>query len=164
MKKIIYLVISLSVLIGINSCTGYKPIFSSTDLQLQIVDHSIKGNKKLGNKIYSQLYRVFKSDKNNPNNKTVSIIIEVSKDKNPTVKNSAGKTLEYKIVLKTNIILKDFLTNSEILNYNVSSSASYKVQDQYSETKKVENKIVDNLINKTYQDLLIKMSELALTK
>jgi hypothetical protein len=164
MKKIIYLIISLSLLTGINSCTGYEPIFSSTELQLEIIDHSIKGNKKLGNKIYSRLHRAFKSDKNNPNNKTASIIIEVSKDQDPTVKNSAGKILEYKIVLKTNIILKDFLTNSEILNYNVSSSSSYKVQDKYSETKKVEDQVMNNLINKIYQDLLIKISEIALTK
>ena len=84
----------------------------------------------------------------------------MSKDKKPTVKNSAGKILEYKIVIKTNMILKDFLTNKEILNYSLNSSSSYKVQDKYSETKKTENRIIDNLINKTYQDLLIKMSEI----
>ena len=160
MKKKIYFIISIFLLIIISSCSGYKPIFSSTDLKIEIVDHSIKGNKKLGNKIYSQLYRVFKSGENNSNTKNVSIILEVSKDKKPTVKNSAGKILEYKIVIKTNMILKDFLTNKEILNYSLNSSSSYKVQDKYSETKKTENRIIDNLINKTYQDLLIKMSEI----
>ena len=164
MKKIIYFIISLLLLININACTGYKPIFSSTNLQFEIVDHSIKGNKKLGNKIYSQIYRSFKSNKNDSNAKTIHITIETVKDKNPTVKNSAGKILQYKVAINTNIILKDFLTYHEILNYNVSASSSYKVQDKYSETIKLENKTIDDLVNKIYQDLLIKMSEIILTK
>ena len=164
MKKIIYFIISLLLLININACAGYKPIFSSTNLQFEIVDHSIKGNKKLGNKIYSQIYRSFKSNKNDSNAKTIHITIEIVKDKNPTVKNSAGKILEYKVAINTNIILKDFLTNHEILNYNISASSSYTVQDKYSETIKLENKTINDLINKIYQDLLIKMSETILTK
>jgi hypothetical protein len=38
------------------------------------------------------------------------------------------------------------------------------VQDQFSETEKSKNKITENLINKTYQDLLIKLSEALLSK
>ena len=164
MKRITYLAISFVLFIYINACTGYEPIFTSTNLQLEIADYSINGDKKLGNKIYSQLRSSFNSNKNNSNVKTLHIAIEVLKDKNPTVKNSAGKILEYKINIVTNIILKDFLTNDRILNYNFSSSSSYKVQDQYSETKKIEDKTIENLINNTYQDLLIKLSEVVSTQ
>ena len=160
MKRITYLAISFIIFIYINACAGYEPIFSSTNLQLEIVDYSIKGNKKLGNKIYSQLHRAFQSNKSNSDVKTVYTTIEVLKDKNPTVKDSAGKILEYKITIKTNIILIDFLTNEEILNYNTSLSSSYKVTDKYSETKKIEVKTIENLVNKIYQDLIIKMSEI----
>ena len=118
----------------------------------------------MGNKIYSQLHKAFKSNKSNPDAKTVHTTIEVLKGKNPTVKDSAGKILEYKITVKTNIILKDFLTNEEILNYNISLSSSYKVKDKYSETKKIEDKTIENLVNKIYQNLIIKISEIALTK
>ena len=159
MKKISFLFISLFFAITIASCSGYKPIFSS-NLEFKIVDYSIAGNKKLGNKIYSQLHRAIKSNKSNPNTKSVHTTIEVLKNKNPTVKDGAGKILEYKITIKTNIILKDFLTNEEILNYNTSLSSSYKVKDKYSETKIIENKTIENLVNKTYQDLIIKMLEI----
>ena len=159
MKKITYLTISFIMLIYINACTGYKPIFSSANLQLEIVDYEIKGDKKLGNKIYSQLHKLFKSNKNNSSVKTVYITVVASEDKNPTVKNSAGKILEYKIIIKTNIIIKDFVTNDQILNYNSSYSSSYKVQDQFIETKKLESKTTKNLVEKIYQDLLIKISE-----
>ena len=164
MKKITLLIISLLLLIYVNACTGYKPIYGTSNFKFKIVDHSIKGNKQLGNQIYSKLHRLFKPDKNKPNVKSVHITIETSKDTNATIKNSAGKILEYKVTINTNIILKDFLTNHEILNYNVSASSSYKVQDKYSETIKLENKTINDLINKIYQDLLIKMSETILTK
>jgi len=160
MKKIIYFAVSFVLLICVNSCTGYEPIFSSTKSQIEIVEHSIKGNKKLGNKIYSQLRKVFGSNKNDPSVKTVHAAIEVSKDKNATVKNSAGKILEYRITINADILLKDFSTNDVILNYNTSVSSSYKIQDKYSETKKIENKTTENLLNKIYQDVLIKMSSI----
>jgi hypothetical protein len=162
MKKIIYLLIPLILLIYINACSGYKPIFGSSNIsnvQFEIADYSIKGNKKLGNKIYSKLYSLSNLNKNNPEAQSIYVSIEVLKDKTATVKNNAGKILEYKISLNSNIIVKNFLTNEEILSQNFSSSSSYKVQDQYSETLKLENTITENLINKTYQDLLIKISE-----
>ena len=96
--------------------------------------------------------------------RSVHITIETIDNKNPTIKNSAGKILEYKVILSTNVILKDFLTSDEILNHNMILSSSYKVQDQYSDTKEIENRTIENLINKTHQDLLIKISEIALNE
>jgi len=162
MKKIIYLLIPLILLIYINACSGYKPIFGSSNIsniQFKIADYSIKGNKKLGNQIYSKLYNLSNLNKNNPEAQSIYISIEVLKDKTATVKSSAGKILEYKISLNSNVIVKNFLTNNEILSQNFSSSSSYKVQDQYFETVQLENTTTENLVNKTYQDLLIKISE-----
>ena len=62
------------------------------------------------------------------------------------------------------IIIKDFLTNDEILNQHFAHSSSYKVQDQHFETIQLENKTIKNLLNKTYQDLTIKLSEKISTK
>ena len=163
MKKITYLIISLIILNFINACAGYKPIYR-TNLQFEIADYSIKTNKKLGRKIYSKLYNLSESNKKNAETKSITIIIDTTKNKNATAKDSAGKVLEYRIVLSNNIIVKDYLTDDEILNQTFSYSSSYKVQDQYSETIKIENKSIENLLEKTYQNLLIKMSENILTK
>ena len=159
MKKITYLIISLILLIFINACSGYKPIFGTSNLQFEIVDHSIIGDKKLGNQIYSKLYNLSNSNKNNPEAQNIHISIEVLKDKIPTVKNSTGKILEYEINLDTNIIIKDFLTEQSILNQSFNYSIPYKVQDAHSDTLKLENKNIDNLIDKTYQDALVQISE-----
>ena len=159
MKKISYLFISLILLINIGACTGYKPIFSSSNLEFKIKDYSITGNKKLGNQIYSKLNNLSKSAQNTSDAKNIFILINSFKDKNITSKDSAGKILAYKINLSITVTVRDFLTNNQILNQNFSYSASYKVQDQHSDTLKLENKSIDNLVNKTYQDLLIKLSE-----
>ena len=159
MKKIIYLIIPFILFIYINACSGYKPIFSSSNLQFKIADYSIKGDKKLGNKIYSKLYNLSNSNKNNSEAQNVRFLIDITINKSATVKNSAGKILEYKINLNSNINIKNFLTDDEILNQNIASSSSYRVQSQYSETIKLENKTIEILVNKIYQDLLIRMSE-----
>ena len=159
MKKINYLILPIFLFIFINNCVGYKPIFATTDLQFKIGEYSIEGDKKLGNKIYTKLYNLSKSQKNNPNAKSISLVINSSKSKEGTSKNTSGKILEYKIILITEVEVEDFLTGSKILSQTFTSSLTYKVQDQYSETLKLENKSVENLIEKTYQELLIRISE-----
>ena len=159
MKQIYYPIISIIILFFLNSCAGYKPIFSSSDLQFQIAEHSIEGNEKLGNLIYSKLYNISKTSKKGKEIRNINININVSKEKNSTAKDSTGKVLEYKISLNTKVLVKDYLTNDDLLNYDFDSSLSYKVQDQFSETTKLENKSIEDLINKTYEDLLIKLSE-----
>ena len=158
MKKITYLIISLVFLSFINACAGYKPIYT-TNLQFEIADYSIKTNKKLGRQIYSKLYNLSKSNKKNAETKSITIIIDTTKNKNAAAKDNAGKVLEYRIILINNIIIKDHLTDDEILNQTFSYSSTYKVQDQHSDTIKFENKSIEDLINKTYQNLLIKMSK-----
>ena len=160
MKKISHLLISLILLLNISACTGYKPIFSSSNIiEFKITNYSITGDKKLGNQIYSKLYNLSQTTRNTSEVKNIYILINVLKEKNATAKNSAGKILAYKINLSTTVIVENFTTGNQILNESFASSSSYKVQDQYSETKKLENRAIENLINKTYQDLLIKLSE-----
>jgi len=159
MKKITHLSTLIILLIGFTSCSGYKPIFSSSNLKFEIAEYSIKGNKKLGNRIYSKLFNLSVLDKSNLERRSVNISIDISKDKNATVKNNEGKILEYKISLDSNILIKDFLTEEIILNHNFNTFLSYRVQDQHSETVKLENEAIKNLLNQTYQNLLISMSE-----
>ena len=158
MKKTSYLFISFIILINIVACAGYEPIFSSTNLEFKIADYSISGDKKLGNQIYSKLYNLSRSNKKTSETKNIYLLINVSKEKNATAKDGAGKILGYRINLSTTVIVKNFMTGNQILNENFASSSSYKVQDQYSETIKLENQTTQNLINNIYQDFLIKFS------
>ena len=159
MKKTAYLIISIIFLSFINACAGYKPIYT-TNLQFEIADYSLKNNEKLGKKLYSKLYNLSKSNKQNTNSQSITIMIDMTKNKEASAKDSAGKILEYRNLLSSNIIIKDYLTDDEILNQNFSYSSTYRVQDKYSETKKIENRSTEDLINKMYQNLLIKMSKM----
>ena len=163
MKKIIYLILSIILFNLFNACAGYKPIYTS-NVEFKIEDYSIKSNKKIGQQIYSKLFNLSKSNTSNENVKGISITIDTKKDKSATAKDSGGNVLEYRIALTTKIIIKDYLLDNEMLNQNFSYSSAYKVQDQYSETKKIENQIIQDLIDTTYQNLLIRMSEIILVK
>ena len=164
MKKITYLIFAFIVLIFISECAGYKPIFGSTNIQFDIADYSIKGDKIIGKKIYSRLHGLSKSEKNDQNITSVKLLIDTLKNKEATVKDSVGKILEYKITIKTKIITTDFITDEKILNQTFISSLTYKVKDQHSDTIKLENKSVENLINKIFQEILIKLSHNITTK
>ena len=158
MKKIAYPIFAFVLLAFVYGCAGYEPIFGSTNLQFEIADYSIEGNKILGNKIYSKLYSLSKSKKDDQNLRSVDLVIKVSKDKNVTTKDSAGKILQYKITLNTDIKVTDFITKDKILNQIFISSSIYKVQNKYSDTVNLENQTIENLLNKTYQELIIKLA------
>ena len=158
MKKNSLIIISFLLLIFINACSGYKPIFSSTNFNFIISDYEIMGDKVLGNQIYLKLRNISSTNKTD-DIQNFKIFINASKEKKSTVKDSAGKILEYKITLNTNIIINDFLTDEEILKQEFSIHSNYKVQDQHSETKNLENKTLENLIDRTHQDILIRISE-----
>ena len=102
---------------------------------------------------------ISKINENSTDVQSIDVYITILKTKNSTVKNSAGKILEYKIVINSTIEIKDYITEKVIFEKKFDSFSSYRVQDEYSETKKLENKTIENLVNKIYQDLLIKMSE-----
>jgi len=159
MKKNSYSILLIILFIFVNGCSGYKPIFSSVNSQFQISDYSIEGDKILGNKIYSKLYSLSKSKKNDLNLRRVYLVIKVSKDKNVTTKDSTGKILQYKITLNTDIKVTDFITKDKILNQIFVSSLTYKVQDKYSDTVDLENRSIEDLLNKTYQELVTRLAQ-----
>ena len=159
MKKITYPIISIIVMIFINACAGYKPIYTTAP-KFEIANYSIESNEKLGKQIYYKLYNLSKYNQNKPDAKSITVTINTTKSKNATVKDSAGKVLEYRIVLTSNIIINDYLTDNTLLNKTFSYSSTYTVQDQHTETIKLENKSIEDLVNKIYQNLLIEMSQI----
>ena len=161
MKKNTFTILLIVLLIFINGCSGYKPIFSSTNLEFNIANYSLEDNKTLGEKIYSRLKR---ASELNENVRKIDILIKASQNKKATAKDSSGKILQYKISLNFDVKIKDYLTEDEILNETYSSSFAYKIQNQYSDTLKLEERSINQLVDKTYQQILIKLSENIITK
>ena len=164
MKKNTFTILLIVLLIFINGCSGYKPIFSSTNLEFNIANYSLEDNKTLGEKIYSRLERASKLNGNNENVRKIDILIKASQNKKATAKDASGKILQYKISLNIDVKIKDYLTEDEILNETYSSSFTYKIQKQYSDTLKLEERSINQLVDRTYQQILIKLSENIITK
>ena len=82
MKKISYFLFSIIFITSIYACSGYKPILSSSNLNFKITDYSIKGNKKIGNEIYSKLKYLSRSNENDSTTKELYVGINVNKKKN----------------------------------------------------------------------------------
>ena len=164
MKKNTFTILLIVLLIFINGCSDYKPIFSSTNLEFNIANYSLEDNKTLGEKIYSKLKRASKLNGNNENVRKIDILIKASQNKKATAKDASGKILQYKISLNIDVKIKDYLTEDEILNETYSSSFTYKIQNQYSDTLKLEERSINQLVDKTYQQILIKLSENIITK
>ena len=158
MIKNIYFSFLFITLLSFNGCSGYKPIFSSNNLDFTITKYTINGDKKLGKQLYSKLYNLSKSKKVNKN-RNIILLINISSNKNETSKDSTGKVLEYKITLKAKIEILNSSNENVILNEVFVESSNYKVQSRYSETLKLENTTIENLINQAYQDLLIKFAQ-----
>ena len=156
-KKIIFLIPLILLIILTNGCNGYKPIFSSSNIKFKISDYKIEGNQKIGKIIYSKLN--YLSKRNEKDAQNIFIKIKVEKEKKPTSKNSAGKVLEYRVHLNTQVLVRNSSNDNVLLNYNFNDSSPFRVQDQYSETLKLENQALENLINKNYQNLLIALTE-----
>ena len=154
MKKIYSLILSLFLIISINGCAGYKPLFNSSSLMINIKKHTIEGDQDLGKRIYLKLENLLKS-KNKKDKKNINLFLDISKNKQPTIKDKSGKITEYKITLNTIIIVKKYETEKLILNKNISNSINYRVQDQYSQSMIKENKAIEDLINQTYQEVLV---------
>ena len=154
MKKNYSLILSLFLIIFINGCAGYKPLFNSSSLMINIKKHTIEGDQDLGKRIYLKLENLLKS-KNKKDKKNINLFLDISKNKQPTIKDKSGKIVEYKITLNTIIIVKKHENEILILNKNISNSTNYRVQDQYSQSMTKENKAIENLINQTYQELLV---------
>ena len=95
----------------------------------------------------------------NKTSKLLYLFLTLQKKKSPTAKDSSGKILEYKISLNANVEAKDYLTNKSILKKNFNSSLNYKIQSKYSETLILEGKTIDDLIDKSYQDILFNLSK-----
>ena len=109
MNRISCLFVSLVLLVNIFACSGYKPIFSSNGSNFKIANFSIGGDKNLSKKIINKLIISFKINEDKKDTKNIDVFIKVIKNKKATSKDTAGKILEYKVQLNTEIIVKDYM-------------------------------------------------------
>ena len=94
MKKIIF-VTFISIILSVlkSGCTGYEPIYATSNYKFKIEEHTIKGDIKLLNSIYRKLNNISLSNKNNPKARSIELSIGTTKERKPTVKDGSGNIL-----------------------------------------------------------------------
>ena len=147
MKKI-FIVIILLIL---NNCAGYKPIFSSKDVNFYIGEIIIKEDNKLIRNIVKNLkpYTI-QNDK-----QRITLELNLNIKEAITLKDAKGNTVseEMEIVLE----VKTSLENNEQINFNFSEKFTFNNQSNKFELNQYKERIQITLVEKIHQDLIMKL-------
>ena len=147
MKKIFIIII----LLILNNCSGYKPIFSSKDVNFYIGEIIIKEDNKLIRNIVKNLkpYTIL-NDK-----QRITLELNLNLKEAITLKDTKGNTVseEMEIVLE----VKTSLENNDQINFNFSEKFTFNNQSNKFELNQYKKRIQINLIEKIHQDLIMRL-------
>ena len=143
-KNFILLIIFLFFL---NGC-GYSPVFSKKT-NFSIIELAVNGDKKINKTIINRL----KNYKNSNGEKSFSIIINNSLDKQISSKDSKGNPKTFKINVISKIKVKN--SNGEIYETIFSKSINYDNKSNKFDLKNYENETVKNFGNKISEEIII---------
>ena len=147
MKKI-FIVIILLIL---NNCAGYKPIFSSKDVNFYIGEIIIKEDNKLIRNIVKNLkpYTI-QNDK-----QRITLELNLNIKEAITLKDTKGNTVseEMEVVLE----VKTFLENNDQIKFNFSEKFNFNNQSNKFELNQYKKRIQITLVEKIHQDLIMRL-------
>ncbi len=150
MKKILI----FFILITISNCSGYSPIFSSKETNFYIDKIIIAEDNKLIRKIVKNLkpYTI----KNNKRN----IILELDLTSNETVilRDEKGDVASQEIKLTLNV--KSILPSKKARVFKFVEKFTVNNQSNKFELNQYKNNIQSNMIDKIYEDLILKLRTL----
>ena len=111
--------IKLFILLFFLSGWGYSPIFSKKKINFSVYEISASGNNKLNNIINSRLNNY--KDPDNP--KQFSLNMTTNLNKEIISRDTKGNPKTYRIILKSDILIKDL--NGSVRNKLFSKSIDY---------------------------------------
>ena len=147
MKKIFIII----VLLILNNCAGYEPIFSSKDVNFYIGEIIIKEDNKLIRNIVKNLkpYTI-QNDK-----QRITLELNLNIKEAITLKDTKGNTVseEMEIVLE----VKTSLENNDLINFNFSEKFTFNNQSNKFELNQYKKRIQITLVEKIHQDLIMRL-------
>ena len=131
------------------SC-GYKPLYSSKNINFSINELNITGPQKIRNGLKNNL-NIFLNQKNK--SEIYNINIKSSSLKSIISKDEQGDPSMYSIKLEINM---EILDNEKIIaKKNFIETFDYKNQTNLFNLKKYEDSIIDNLSEKIYEKIIL---------
>ena len=148
MKKICLLVLVLFL----TNCSGYKPIFSTKDVNFFIDKIIITDNDKISYKIKKKL-KPYSSE--NTNKIKINLNINSSKEVKIIAKDNKGDALIFNLVINSSI---EILSNDIVeKKYKFTEKFTFKNQANKFELEQYKRSLEDELIDKIFEKLILNL-------
>ena len=150
MKKIfLYL-----CLLGLFSCAGYNPIFSAKNINYYIDDIINTSNDDITKKISVNL-----NNKKFSKSEKKKYILKITSEKvdKVTSKDSRGDDLTFMVNINVKVDVFYKSLDVAIHTFEINKNFNYNNQKNKFNLSQYKKTIVDNLINKISQDIIIKL-------
>ena len=148
MKKICLLVLVLFL----TNCSGYKPIFSTKDVNFFIDKIIITDNDKISYKIKKKL-KPYSSE--NTNKIKINLNINSSKEIKIIAKDNKGDALMFNLIINSSI---EILSNDIIeKKYKFVEKFTFKNQTNKFELEQYKRSLEEELIDKIFEKLILNL-------
>ncbi len=147
MKNLKLITISISLIL-LTGC-GFKIIDKRELLNFNIKEISTNGDKRINFELKNKL-----SDYNDTNSsKVIKIELDTKKTKSIKEKNISNEITKYQIKVIVNVkLIKTDNTNN--LEFTIEREGDYVVADKFSQTLNNEKKLIRNISEEIYEDII----------
>ena len=142
----------LILVLFLTNCSGYKPVFSTKDINFFIDQIIITDNDKISHKIKKKL-KPYSSE--NINKIKISLNINSSKKVKIISKDNKGDALMFNLVINSNV---DILSNNIVeKKYKFTEKFTFKNQANKFELEQYKRSLEDELIDKIFEKLILNL-------
>ena len=145
--KIVKIIFFCLLTITLISNCGYKPIYSTSNLDLKLNKINFESNK-----INNQIVRSLQLFSNPDGSKSYDINIETKKEKRIVSKNSKGDTELYELKINLKMIVE---TKTKKIAKNFENKIKYNNNDNKFELKQYESEIEKQIISYLIEQIII---------
>ena len=135
-------------------CSGYEPLFLKKNLSFYIEDIKNINNDKITRKISKNLNgsKLRTDDKN-------AYVLNISSNliDKITSKDSRGNALTYELIIDVEVKVFEKNSSLSFYTFRLNDSFNYNNQDNKFDLGRYKKNILENIINKISQDIVIKL-------
>ena len=146
MKKIIL----ISLIIFLNNCTGYQPIFTSDQTNFYIEKIEISNDNKLIRKLIKSL-KPFSVENGKQN---ITLKLNLDKQENVIMRDAKGDPASYEIKIELNV---EVITKNGTNKLNFKENFAFNNQSNKFELNQYKKNMETNLTNRIFENLILEL-------
>tara|TARA_B100001057_G_scaffold491556_1_gene582078 strand:+ start:1274 stop:1726 length:453 start_codon:yes stop_codon:yes gene_type:complete len=142
------------ILILLSNCSGYSPIFSSKITNFYIEEIIVNDDNKLIRRIIKNLkpYTI------NNNKKNIRLELDLKLSESVILRDEKGDVASQEMKITLNV--KSILQDKKVREYTFIENFSFNNQSNKFELNQYKKNVQSNMIDKIYEDLIIKLRTL----